>query len=227
MAPFPAEKNPQQDPVVTIGRIALPGRTLPYPMSRRDIESDTEWALGLLRSMAIHDRQLVLFVSGGAETVQMWPYQNAAMRLGAPQAFAENSPYDAYRVEMFLRRFPLQLAFGVTRAVLQGLSDAGHEPGAVFARAGHVVAHADAWRELRDAGVPAWRLISLGPTYAIEPPEGGGASYDRREWLAEESNGEILLSSLAPRACPLAALQTGVKGTVARHGDERRIELAN
>lgn len=218
---------PAPDALILIGRIKLAGAIMPYPMHRRDIDADTEWALSLFKTMDMRDDVLSLFVSAGAETAQVWPYENAAQRLGAPLSFAENSPFDAYRVEMFLRRFPIQVAFGITHAIVQGLLDAGHDLRKAFGSAQHVVAHHDAWPLLQAANVPAWRLISLGATYAIEPPTGGGARYDQREWFVEEKGGELLLTSLASRAAPFVRMHTGVRGTVVIDGDERRIVLAS
>lgn len=216
---------PAPHDLIMIGRIRLAGAIMPYQLSHRDLEADTQWALSCLRQMALGDDQLSLFVSAGAEMAQVWPYENAAQRLGSPLAFAENSPFDAYRVEMFLRRFPHQLVFGVTAAIVQGLLDAGHELHQVFSSARHVVAHADAWKLLRAANVPAWRLIALGAAYALEPPTGGGALYDQHDWFVEAKDGELLLTSLVGRASPFVRLHTGVRGSVAVDGGVRRIIL--
>jgi len=216
---------PEPHDLIMIGRIKLAGAIMPYPMSRRDIDADTEWALALFKEMDMRDDALSLFVSAGAETAQVWPYENAAQRLDSPLSFAENSPFDAYRVEMFLRRFQIQIVFGVTQAIVRGLLDGGHDLHKVFASAGHVLAHHDAWPLLQAANVPAWRLISLGATYAVEPPTGGGARYDQREWFVEEKNGELLLTSLAARRAPFVRLHTGVRGRVVIDGGERRILL--
>jgi hypothetical protein len=216
---------PEPDALSVIGRIKLASVILPYPMSFRDVERDTEWALSQLTAMQLRDDRLSLFISAGAEMAQVWPYENAAQQLGSPLCFAENSPFDAYRVEMFLRRFDIQLVFGVTRAIVQGLIDGGHDLHKVFSAAGHVVAHADAWQLLRAAGVAAWRLVPLGPAYALEPPAGGGVRYDQREWFVEEKQGELLLTSLARRAAPFVRLHTGVSGSVRIDGDTRVIEL--
>src|SRR5690606_32074998 len=102
---------------------------------------------------------------------------------------------------------------------------AGHNLAKVFASAKHVIAHHNAWPLLQAANVPAWRLISLGATYAIEAPTGGGARYDQREWFVEEKNGELLLTSLAGRAAPFVRMHTGVRGSVSVEGDVRKIIL--
>lgn len=214
---------PAPTDVLVYGRIKLACAIMPYPVSHRDNEADTQWALSLLKQMSLRDDKLSLFVAAGAEMAQMWPYENAAMRLNSPINFAENSPFDAYRVEMWLRRFEHQLVFGVTGGVIQGLLDAGHDLQKVFATAKNIVAHDDAWRLLRDANVQAWRLISLGAAYAFEPPTGGGALYDQSQWFVEEKNGELLLTSLADRAAPFVRLHTGVKGTVSVDDGVRRI----
>ena len=63
----------------------------------------------------------------------------------------------------------------------------------------------------------------IGPLWAFESPQGDGARYDESEWLIEEHAGELLLTAVAPRACPLVRLRTGVQGRVALHEGERRV----
>jgi hypothetical protein len=71
---------------------------------------------------------------------------------------------------------------------------------------------------LRSAGLAPWTLLPLGPLWAFEPSEGGGASYDVNEWHVEAIDGELHVSSAGRRATPFARLPTGVRGRIAADG---------
>ncbi|HTQ15794.1 MAG TPA: hypothetical protein VML93_00300, partial [Mycobacterium sp.] len=76
---------------------------------------------------------------------------------------------------------------------------------------------------LRQAGLAPWTLLPLGPLWAFEPPGGGGAAYDRNEWLVEAIDGELRLSTVGPRATRFERLALGQRGSVAADG---RVVLA-
>lgn len=213
-------KRQNDDVLWAVGSMTVGGSRLPYPVSRRDIERDTEWAQGRLQAAGVEAGAVVLFVASCGEWGQSWPYQNAAMRLSAPYLTAEDSPWDASRSEMFLRRFRCRVAFGISAGLLDGLQQAGHALDTVFADAGCVMARPEAAVRLREAGLAPWTLLPLGPMFALAAPDDAGAVYDEQEWLVEEADGELLLTSLAPRACPLVRLHTGVRGRVVAAADD-------
>ncbi|MFZ4603287.1 MAG: hypothetical protein ACOYM8_12610 [Caulobacterales bacterium] len=213
-----------QDGMWGVGRIRTPHGVIPYPLSHRDIESDTRWALAVFERMGVCAGKQVLFIGAGAQWGQDWPYQNAAMRIATIASYAENSPFDAYRVEMFTRRFRFHAVLGVSGAILDGLEQAGHDLARVFAHVPVVCAMVEAAPRLLAKGVRCWRQIDLGATYAFESPDEQGARYDESEWLVESRDGALLISARHPRASPFVRLSSGVSGALAA-GDDRRILL--
>jgi hypothetical protein len=114
---------------------------------------------------------------------------------------------------MFLRRFALRAVLGLSGEVVAGLAALGRDLPDLLGRS-TVVALPDACERLRACGLAPWRMVPVGPIYAFESPQGGGARYDTSEWLVEEEAGELLLTARAVRASPFVRLKTGVRGRV-------------
>lgn len=197
-----------------IGAVRVPGQTLPYPVSYRDLHHDTGVATGLLARMGVSRGRLMLMIAGGGEWAQTAAYERACTRLGAVWAPAMPLPHDAYRVEMFLRRFDFQAVFGITPWILDGLEAERHDPAKVFGKVPTLIARPGAWERLRAAGLAPWRLHALGPVLAFEPPGGTGLFYDEEDWAIEAQGGQLVVTSRASRACTVVRLATGVKGRV-------------
>jgi hypothetical protein len=81
-----------------------------------------------------------------------------------------------------------------------------------------VAADAAAYRRLLDAGLPAGRMLRLGPTVAIAAPGEELLTYDDARWQVDVDGGELLLTNLVDRLTPCDALRTGVRGTVTEAG---------
>jgi hypothetical protein len=204
--------------------------TLPYPLSRRDIERDTAWALQVYAWLGLEAGRTIHLIGDGAEEVSWWPFENAAMRSRIPWVQAESGAFDANRTDMVVRRFELQAVLGLSAAVLDALLALGRDPQTFFGALRALVAQPAAAETLRRHGLAPWTLVQLGPVFAFEPPDGGGARYDESEWRVDSIDGELTLSSVHARAAPFANLRTGVRGHVASlqtaAGRERRIVLA-
>ncbi|MGB0210734.1 hypothetical protein [Algiphilus sp.] len=231
-APFPAPSpylpQPSGKPWL-IGLAHVAGGALPYPLSRRDIERDTEWALRVYQWMGLREGVPIHLVGDGAHEVLWWPFENAAMRLGIPWTEAESAAFDTRRTDMVLRRFGLQAVIGLSAPVVRGLLDEGRDLDTLLPKDLVLAATADGTRCLNEHGLRCWRIIRIGPIFAFEPPEGGGARYDEREWRLDASDGELRLTSLGNRAAPFVKLRTGIKGRVeeraGREGPERFVVL--
>jgi hypothetical protein len=208
-----------------IGLLRLPGGCQPYPVSLRDVERDTAWArcvferLGVVRGRPMH------LIGTGCDNEILWPYENALIGMKVPFGVAEPVAIDAPRTDMLLRRFRMQAVVGLSGELVDALVALGRDLDALLGHA-TVAALPAALPALRAAGLAPWTMLPVGPLFAFESPAGDGACYDEGEWLVEDAGGELLLTSVAPRACPLVRLRTGVRGQVREHGGERRIHAS-
>jgi hypothetical protein len=150
-------------------------------------------------------------IGAGCDNEILWPYENALMALGIPFGVAEPVAIDATRSDMFLRRFRMQAVIGLTGELVDALVALGRDLNALLGDS-ILAATPDALTTLRAAGLAPWTLLPLGPLWAFEPPDGGGAEYDRSEWRVDCVDGELLVSSRAARATTLVRLRTGVRG---------------
>lgn len=203
-----------------IGLLRLPGGCQPYTVSLRDIERDTAWARNVFERIGIVPGQPLHLIGTGCDNEILWPYENALIAMKVPFGVAEPVAIDAPRSDMFLRRFELQAVMGLSGEIVDALIALGRDLRALLAET-VVLALPDALPRLRDTGLTPWTMLPVGPMVAFEAPQGDGACYDESEWLVEEQAGELLLTSLAPRATPFVRLRTGVRGRVI----ERRIHL--
>ncbi|WP_299688824.1 hypothetical protein [Hydrocarboniphaga sp.] len=199
--------------------------TLPYPLSRRDIERDSAWAVTVYERLGLQAGQMIHLIGDGAEEVSWWPFENAAMRLHIPWIQAESGAFDTSRTDMVIRRFKLQAILGLSTPVLDALLALGRDPRQFFGGLRAVVAAPAAARKLAALSVPAWTLLQIGPVFAFEPPAGGGARYDESEWRVDAIDGELALSSVNARAAPFAKLRSGLRGRVEIVDSERRVFL--
>jgi len=197
-----------------IGCVRVPAGALPYPISWRDIEADTRWTQHLLRGMGIAPGALVHLSHYYSELAQLWPFYQATRDLGAVIANGMPSPFDAYRLEMYLRRFRLTAAIGIAPDTLNSLEQQGHDLQKLFASTAVLAALPGAWERLRVLGFKPWRLIALGPLLAIEAPDASGARFNNREWQVTGGGDGLRVSAGPQRACDFRELETGVAGMV-------------
>jgi|GEM_PF-939066 len=197
--------------------------TLPYPLSRRDVERDTDWAARVYGWLGLEPRRLVHLIGDGSEEISWWPFENAAMRQRMPWIQAESGAFDASRTDMILRRFKLQAVVGLSEAVLDGLIERGRDPVKQLGGLQAVVATPKAASRLKALGLSPWTILHIGPVLAFESPDGGGARYDENEWRIDSVDGELTLTNIHARACPFANLRTGLPGSVEIIDGERRV----
>jgi hypothetical protein len=203
--------------------LRLPGGTRSCTVSLRDIEADTAWARRVFERMGLRRGQPAHLIGAGFDNAILWPYENALLGMGVPFGVAEPVAIDAPRTDMFLRRMRMQAVIGLTGELVDALRALGRDLNALL---GHstLAALPDAAAALRTAGLAPWTLLPLGPLWAFEPPDGGGAEFDRSEWRVESCDGELLVSSVGPRATPQQRLATGVHGRI---GGDGRIVLSS
>lgn len=193
--------------------LRLPGGTRTCSVSLRDIEADTAWARRVFARMGLRRGQPAHLIGAGFDNALLWPYENALMQLGVPFGVAEPVAIDAPRTDMFLRRLRMQAVIGLTGELVDALRALGRDLQALLGPS-TLVALPDAAATLRAAGLAPWTLVPLGPLWAFEPPEGGGAEFDREEWRVDSADGELIVSSVGPRATPQHRLASGVRGSI-------------
>jgi hypothetical protein len=198
-----------------VGLLRLPGGCLTYTVSLRDIERDTSWARSVFERMCIRPGVPLHLIGTGCDNEILWPYENALIAMKVPFGVAEPVAIDAPRTDMFLRRFRLQAVIGLSGELVEALVALGRDLHALL-RDATVVALPEALPHLRAAGLTPWAQVAVGPMLAFESPECDGACYDETQWRVEHDDGELLLTSVAPRATPFVRLRTGVRGHV--HG---------
>lgn len=195
-----------------IGCVRAPAGVLPYPVSWRDVDVDARWMQRQLGEMGVVPGSFVHICHFYADLAQAWPFYQGARNIGAVFANGMPTSYDAYRLEMYLRRFRLQAAIGVTEDTLDGLVQGGHDPAVIYANAAVTAAHPGAWERLRSFGFRPWRLRALGPLYTVEAPDESGGRFDNREWRVQCEDGRLLLSAAHQRAARFERLDTGLRG---------------
>lgn len=203
--------------LAVVGCFYARGMRVAYPLSHRDIEADTRWACRFLSSVGVVAGDTVVVSATGAEMGHFWPYECAVEKLDACVAMAENVNFDARRTEMFLRRFAVRAALGVSDEILNGLEMAGLPLHQTFASTPLVFARDGAADRLKQAGLSPWRMVSLGPLFAFVSPQ-GEVHHDQDEWLLESIDGEVHVSARHPRAKPMFRLPVGVKGQAPADG---------
>jgi hypothetical protein len=156
----------------------------------------TQYAIErVLRSLDLGVGRFVLLISLLENGAYAMPFERAIMNLGLLCTNADNSRYEAQRIESICRRFDVTAIAGVTGEVLDGLAEAGHALDTLFG--GRVVwAHLDAYDRLKAVPrIVLRRVAEVGPALALECSEGQGLHIDSNEWDLQEAEGAILLTS--------------------------------
>ncbi|WP_139810041.1 hypothetical protein [Sphingomonas azotifigens] len=209
---------PGNTDIMIVGCLRTPHLVTEYPVSYRDVDADARFGAAMFGKMGVVPGSMVMCTSGSSEYAHFWPYQLAVESLEACVAIGENFIFDAGRAEMFMRRFPIKVAFGISDAILDGMAALNLDTRKAFAPAEMICARDGAADRLAALGFAPWRMVSLGIAFGFVSPE-GETFYDRDEWLIEEANGELLITALQNRASPVVRLRTGVKGSVSASHD--------
>lgn len=167
----------------------------------------------VLRTYAFPAGSNILTISMVPEIIQYGSFERAVQMLGMYGLNADDSPFEAGRVESISRQFSPVAICGVAKSTLDGLAMIGHDPVKVFA--GKVVwARPEAYDAVKAlGGCVARRTVSVGPMFALECAD-GALHYDDRDWLVEDRGGALHLTSRMHRVEPLDGLDTGFRGAV-------------
>jgi hypothetical protein len=214
-----------EDPPVVwgVGRVVVGDEMIPWPVSQRDIDDETDSMVPRLGALGLGEGGLVLIVSLLSDTIHVYPFEQAAGRLGALYSSADRSPFDAFRTASLIRQLKPAVVMGIDHRVLDGLVDAGRDLHDVFGSVPAVVAvDDDSIARLSAAGIEARRWVTLGPTSALQPLDDDALVYDATRWDIECSNpggvGELLITNLVDRLTPCDRFRTGRRGEVLEPG---------
>lgn len=188
------------------------------------MERDALWWTEMMRGYGIGQGDHVLVSSSAWHCPWIDPIRSATTKVGAVHSNVEAWPWDAPRMAAFLRRFPITMLVGLTPeslAALEGMGDLGD----ILAGVKHILAHPVAAERLRVAGFSAGVLAMVGPVLALTPPSGEGVVVNDKEWLVEDVDGELVVSSGRARSARLDRQRTGIRGRAKLIDRAIRLEL--
>src|SRR4029079_2916235 len=90
-----------------------------------NIRAETDSVVPPLAALGLAEGGLVLIVSLLSDTIHVYPFEQAAGRLGALYSPADRSPFDAFRTASLIRQLRPTVVMGIDGRVLDGLADAG------------------------------------------------------------------------------------------------------
>jgi hypothetical protein len=194
-----------------IGRYDVAGQLVYFEVSWDDWQRDVAWARAMLADHGVGPGSSLVIIGGMAESPWFDPFETAARELGAPYSIGEIYAFEAFRTGMYARRLPITMIFGIDRTVAEGLGD---ELAEVIARVPVIVARPDATGLLAEAGAQPFIVARVGPTLAVECPYRGGAHLNGAEWTLAERGGELVISTVGPRAHQVREAALGLRGTL-------------
>jgi hypothetical protein len=195
-----------------IGCCIIDGEPRFYAITRKELDRSAVILTRILASFDFGVEKYILTVSMTPEVAYFAPFEQAVQMSGNFGINAEDSPYDAGRVESISRQFNPPAMCGISKSVLDGLRMFGHDPATVF-RGRVIWARPDAYDAVNAMpDVDARRCILGGPALFLECMH-GGLHYDAREWAIEDGNATLMLSSRFPRTEPVANVRLGFSGS--------------
>ncbi len=199
---------------IFVGSYPVAGGRAFLPMAAGELMRTQRLIERVLQSFALAPGRFVLLISLLDDGPYCVPFERAVMNRGLLVTNADDSPYEATRIESTCRRFDVAAVAGVTEQVLDGLQAAGHRLDAVFS--GRVIwALPGAYERLEAVpGIVLRRMLQVGPALAMECSQGAGAHLDTHEWACAVQDDELVISSLLPRAEDFVSCRTGLRATL-------------
>lgn len=191
-----------------------------------EFERDTRWAGSLLRRAGLDRGDMVLTTLTNWESPWTSPVIHALRGLGVTYMTAEVFAWDVRRVLMFLQRFPVKAVIGIGGQTLAGLAQAGAPVDALLGNVEFIWARPNALAALSAHQPRLLPFARLGPALAMGLPGHTCAMVNADEWDVAEADGELVVSSVAPRATQFRDIATGLRGTATHSGAEIAITLA-
>ncbi|WP_328766812.1 hypothetical protein [Streptomyces sp. NBC_00286] len=194
------------------------------------MDRDAAWATEALRGHQLAAGQRALLTASGFEGFWGRSVIGALRALKVTYGIAEAMGWDHRRTAVFHRELKPHAVIGLSAETLEGLSG-GADIGEMFRATQVVLARPAAVAVLRQAGVPAVLMTTVGPALALECPERAGAHVDGAEWRVGERDGGLFIAAGEGRGSGLPETPLGIAGQVvtARCGcgsEDPRVRLA-
>lgn len=200
-------------PIAGIGRFRLADRTIEFPVGWQETDRDSAWARQQLARWGVDRPGYVLVTASVWQGPWVSPVLRACREVGATFGIADVFGWDARRTATFASRLPLSMVFGLGGETVDALADSGQLRD-LLAAVPAILAHADAHPALADVGLRPGLVAFLGPALALECPQRDGAHVNGAEWLVEEAEDGLRVSTAGPRAYQAQRQPVGALGRV-------------
>ncbi len=199
-----------------VGRVAVGGEMIPWPVSHADVDDETDSHVATMRRLGVGEGDVVVICSLLSEAIHVFPLEQAANAVGARYSSTDATEFDAFRTAAMVSQVSPVAVIGVNRDVVTGLRGAGRDLREVFGPVKVVVAaDEDAREALEGAGLAPRRWLKLGPVSGFECAERDGVHVDgSRVRVMTTEDGGLLVTTTVPRLTPCVDLATGLHGEV-------------
>ncbi|WP_027948273.1 hypothetical protein [Haliea salexigens] len=186
-----------------------------FEVSEREVSRMVTSVSRVLKSFDRFDNDCALVISPHDAWLRTVPLQRALIADRKVVMDAEDSPFEAPRIEAFMRRMRPSLVFGISSGVLEGLKQMGFDARTLFANAHVWVTDAGAYTVLQEAECKSLlRWAQLGPAVGLECAFGGGVHVSERDWVLAKDPRGVLVSSRLDPAPSLQECPTGVMAEI-------------
>jgi hypothetical protein len=209
-----------------IGRFDLEGGHVDFPCSEEDLQRDAASWGRVHSAYGVARGKRVVVTALPWELPWAVPLRLGVTCAGGTYSNTELWGWDARRLDLFIRRLSPYAVIGPGQELIEalaGLTDLAER----LADVPVLLVRPDAVQALEDAGVhPTGIVVPLGPTSAVSLPDGSeGLAVDESEWNVEDEDGELLITTVGPRAATFHRQRTGVRGRVEQTPLGARIHL--
>jgi hypothetical protein len=198
-----------------------------FTVSEADLTRDSLWASRILAAYGISRGNHILVTARESDTPWIDPFRVGAGLLKAVHSNAEIWGWDARRTDMFIRRLNVDVIVGLSCETVVSLGQIDSAIARLRA-VPHILARRAAREALQNASISAGEYLPLGPAIAVSAPDGENAMlcYDENEWAVESIDGQLVVSTVGPRATKFDRQVTGVAGQTHRTSEGMRISVA-
>ncbi|MEU6752177.1 hypothetical protein ABZ914_38670 [Spirillospora sp. NPDC046719] len=200
-------------PIAYLLPVPGPDGTVDCEVGWDDLARDAAWTQERLEAHGLERGHQAVVSFSGHEGAWFQPVIEALRNLGVVYGSVEAMGWDHVRTRVFHRELDLHAILGITGETLEALSGQTMI-GDLFRETPIVMARPDGVAKLRNAGVPAAIISTLGPALAIECPERTGAHVNRAEWTVTERDSGLAVTASTVRAVGHREFLVDAQGTV-------------
>jgi hypothetical protein len=185
-------------PIAYLLPVPGPDGTVDCEVGWDDLARDAAWTQKRLQAHGLERGHHAVVSFSGHEGAWFQPVIEALRNLGVVYGSVEAMGWDHVRTRVFHRELDLHAILGLTGETLEALSGQSMI-GDLFRETPIVMARPDGAAKLRNAGVSAAIIATLGPALAMECPERAGAHVNRAEWTVAERSGGLSVTAAPER----------------------------